>query len=164
MPPRTPIAISVMLLLVALPLASIAGCGPVKGYAGPSRDAAETATIWPSPPDTQIGTIVQSVDGMAVNAEIQLAVLPGTRTLVLQLVPYSLQEMNQSGGGAVAGEQEQYNLRWQTVDSIEATFEAGTSYEILGRWNQPMYEVRIVRRDDQAVIASRDVPAVRNAD
>ena len=92
-----PVAFLSLLACVAL-----SACGPVKGYPGASRDASEVATIWPSPPDTQIGTIVQSVDGMDVNAEVELTVLPGTRTLVLQLVPYSMQEMNQSGGGAVA--------------------------------------------------------------
>lgn len=145
-------------------LLTITACGPVKGYPGATRDASETATIWPSPPDTQIGVVVQSVDGLEVNAEVQLAVLPGARSLILQLVPYSLQEMNQSGGGAQAAMQTQYNLEWKTVDSIEATFAAGASYDILGTWNPPVYEVRIVGREDRAVLFSRDIPATRNAD
>ncbi len=160
--PRTsarPFAVASLLACLAL-----SACGPVKGYPGASRDAAEIATIWPSPPDTQIGTIVQSVDGMVVNAEVELTVLPGTRTLIIQLVPYSLQEMNQSGGGATAAMQMQYNLEWKTVDSIEVAFEAGTEYDILGRWNAPMYEVQIVGREDRSVIWSKAVQAIRNSD
>ena len=159
---RTPsrfVAFAAFLACLGLP-----ACGPVKGYPGASRDASEIATIWPSPPDTQIGTIVQSVDGMAVNAEVELTVLPGTRTLILQLVPYSLQEMNQSGGGAEAAMQTQYNLEWKTVDSIEVAFEAGTEYDIVGRWNAPMYEVQIVGRADRAVIWSKAFQAIRNTD
>lgn len=154
-----PVAVASVLACIAL-----SACGPVKGYPGASRDASEVATIWPSPPDTQIGVVVQSVDGLEVNAEVQLAVLPGARTLILQLVPYSLQEMNQSGGGAEAAMQTQYNLEWKTVDSIEATFAAGTEYDIIGRWNPPMYEVQIVGREDRAVIWSKAVEAIRNAD
>ena len=154
-----PVAFVSFLACVAL-----SACGPVKGYPGAARDASEVATIWPSPPDTQIGTIVQSVDGMAVNAEVELTVLPGTRTLVLQLVPYSMQEMNQSGGGAVAAMQTQYNLEWKTVDSIEVAFEAGTEYDIVGRWNAPMFEVQILGREDRAVIWSKAVEAIRNTD
>lgn len=152
------------LLLVAAAILAATGCGPVKGYPGPARDLAELAVVRPSPPDTEIGVVVDAVDGYPVEAEIELTVLPGDRSLRVVLVPYSLSQMNQSGGGAMTVEQTRYNLEWQTPTMIEARFEPGTTYDIVGRWNEPMYEVTISRAEDGAVVATRNVPAIRNAD
>lgn len=153
-----------LLLLATAAVLAATGCGPVKGYPGPARDLAELAVVRPSPPDTRIGVIVDAVDGYAVEAEIELTVLPGDRSLRVVLVPWSLAQMNQSGGGAIAAERTEYNLEWRTPTMIEARFEAGTTYDIVGRWNQPMYELTIRRAEDGAVVATRNVPAIRNAD
>jgi hypothetical protein len=118
----------------------------------------------PNAVGTDIGVVVDSVDGRPVECEIEMVVLPGRRTLGLRLVPYSLQEMQQSGGGPMAEMQARFNVEWQTPASIEFDAAAGETYSILGRWSEPMYSVTIVRASDDAVVASRDVNAVRNAD
>lgn len=141
---------------------ALGGCGPVKGYAGPARSADQVASIRPSPPDTQIGVVVDAVDGMAVDAEIDLSVLPGTRRLGMTLVPYSLDEMSESGGGPVAAERTLYNLEWKTPAELDVPVVAGATYEILGRWNEPMYEVRVRRIGDGVVVASRSFEAVHH--
>ena len=80
----------------------VVACGPVKGYTGQTRAASEVATIRPNPYWSGIGVVVTSVDGLDVNGELDLAVLPGTRALGLRLVPYSLQEMNDNTGPAAS--------------------------------------------------------------
>lgn len=140
------------------------GCGPVKGYPGPTRPGSDLATVDPNAVGTDIGVVVDSVDGMAVECEIEMVVLPGRRVLGLRLVPYSLQEMQQSGGGPEAAMQGRYNAEWRTPGSIEFDAVAGETYSIIGRWAEPMYAVTIVRGRDGTVIASRDIAATRNVD
>jgi len=140
------------------------GCGPVKGYPGPTRPSSELATVDPNAIGTDIGVVVDAVDGMPVECEIEMVILPGHRTLGLRLVPYSLQEMQQSGGGATAEMQARYNAEWRTSGSIEFDAAAGETYGILGRWNESVYAVTVVRDRDDAVVASRDIAATRHAD
>ncbi len=150
--------------VAALSALALAACGPVKGYPGPARPSSSLATVDPNAVGTDIGVVVDSVDGMAVECEIEMVVLPGRRTLGLQLVPYSLQEMQQSGGGAMAEMQARFNVEWRTPASIEFDAAAGETYGIIGRWQEPVYAVTIVRDRDDVIVASRDVPATRNAD
>ncbi len=164
---RNPRPAVVIAALTALSLAlslGVTACGPVKGYPGPARSSSSLATVDPNAVGTDIGVVVDSVDGMDVECEIEMVVLPGRRTLGLRLVPYSLQEMQQSGGGPMAEMQARFNVEWQTPASIEFDAAAGETYSILGRWSEPMYSVTIVRASDDAVVASRDVSAVRNTD
>ena len=144
-------------LLLALPL----GCGPVKGYSGPTRTDAEVALIEPNPIWSNIGVIVQGVDGMEVNAEMALTVLPGDRTLRLMLRPYSRAEF-QEVSGPQAEMQNSYDLQWRTPIDWELTFEAGGRYAFTGRWEESVYLVEFQELDSRRILGTRNVEAIRN--
>ena len=138
-------------------------CGPVKGYPGATRADDDIATIRPNPYWSGIGVVVTAVDGLEVNGELALAVLPGTRDLELRLVPYSLQEMNDNAG-PVAGSQAMYNAEWRTPTEFTVDVVAGRTYAISGRWENEVYYIEFQDDQSRAVVASKTVPAIRNRD
>ena len=147
--------------LLTLLMVSIAACGPVKGYTGPTRSGDEVATIRPNPFWSGIGVVVTSVDGLEVNGELALSVLPGNRELGLRLVPYSLQEMNDNAG-AVAASQAMYNAEWRTATTFGVEVAGGRTYAISGRWENEIYVVEFQDYESKTVLATKNVQAVKN--
>ena len=162
MPQTTMLRNLTLVLALAGLLVLPAGCGPVRGYPGASRPAAEIATLRANPFWSGILATVRAVDGFEVNSQIDLEVLAGRRTLTLELGPVSLQSLQQ------AGRQTQQmlamtNVEWKTTTTITADFEAGTEYAISGSWSEPAYTVEIQRYDDRSVVTSTDVTATKGA-
>ncbi len=143
--------------------AVLVSCGPVRGYPGKTRAAAEVATIRPNPYWSGIGVVVTSVDGMEVNGELAITVLPGRRELGLRLVPYSLQEMNDNAG-AFAASQAMYNAEWRTPATFAIEVDAERTYAIAGRWENEVYVVELQDYDDKTVLATKNVTAMKNRD
>ena len=75
---------------------------------------------------------VRSVDGMPVNAEVELAVLPGKRTLQLTLAPYTNQYI-QDNPGPFAQHANWFNLKNQAQTTITYDFELGQEYALAGK-------------------------------
>ena len=160
--PQTPRRRNLTLAAAAATLLLAIGWGPVRGYPGAGRPAAETATLRANPFWSGILATVRAVDGFEVNSQIDLEVLAGRRTLTLELGPVSLQSLQQ------AGRQTQQmlamtNVEWKTTTTITADFEAGTEYAISGSWSEPDYTVEIQRYDDRSVVTSTDVTATKGA-
>ncbi|MAC20911.1 MAG: hypothetical protein CMJ23_14755 [Phycisphaerae bacterium] len=145
-------ALATMLLAVA--------CGPVKGYPGPARPSGRLATIDPNPIRSGIGVIVEGVDGMDVNAEFALTVLPGRRNLELRLRPYSRADF-QEVSGPRAEMQNSYDLQWQTTIDWDVDVDAGGVYAITGRWQEGLYVVQFEEATNRDVLLTREVKAVR---
>ena len=145
-------AIAIMLLVVA--------CGPVKGYPGPARASGQLATIDPNPIRSGIGVIVDGVDGMEVNVEFALAILPGRRNLELRLRPYSRADF-QEVSGPRAEMQNSYDLQWQTTINWDVDVDAGGVYAITGRWEEGLYVVQFEEATSRDVLLTREVTAVR---
>lgn len=147
----------IILLLVSL---SPMACGPVKGYPGAARDSASLATIDPNPIRSGIGVIVDGVDGMDVNAEYALTVLPGRRSLELRLRPYSRADF-QEVSGPRAEMQNSYDVQWQTTINWDVDVDAGGVYAITGRWQEGLYVVQFQEATSRDVLLTREVTAVR---
>ena len=118
--------------LATLLSACFIACGPVKGYPGAKRKQSEVVLIRPNPYWTNISTTVRSVDGMPVNAEVELAVLPGKRTLQLTLAPYTNQYI-QDNPGPFAQHANWFNLKNQAQTTITYDFELGQEYALAGK-------------------------------
>ncbi|MEE2971934.1 MAG: hypothetical protein VX672_02325 [Planctomycetota bacterium] len=155
--PKAFLLVVLAVLVLVVPL----GCGPVKGYSGPARADAEVALIEPNPIWSDIGVVVQGVDGMDVNAEMAITVLPGDRTLRLMLRPYSRAEF-QEVSGPQAEMQNSYDLRWRTPIEWDLHFEAGGRYAFAGRWEEEVYLVEFQALESRKILATRNVPAIRN--
>jgi hypothetical protein len=123
-----------------------AACAPVKGYPGPARSDSEVVQIRLNPSWTNIYLIVQSVDGMPVDAEVDLAVLPGSRTLGLSLSPYSLQYI-QSGANTFTARADWHNSQSQEKTSITYDFALGTTYAFSGKSQTGLYTLWV--QEDQ---------------
>lgn len=147
------------ILLAVLPLL-MAACGPVKGYTGPDRPASELANIQPNPYWSEIGILVTGVDGMAVEADMSLNVLAGSRTLRLQLQPYSRTELQQAGRAADQMDA-MYDVEWQTTTEWTVDLSPGMNYALAGIWQDSAFEVRLQDAKDKTVIDTREVQAVR---
>ena len=122
---------ALLLLAATILCASSAACGPAKGYPGPTRDSSELVLIRPNPYWTNISTTVRSVDGMPVNAQVELAILPGTRTLQLTLAPYTMQYIRDNPG-PFAAHANWSNLQQQSQVTITYDFALGTEYALAG--------------------------------
>lgn len=157
---RSPIAPVLLLLLLLPPLLLVAACGPVKGYPGPDRPAAQLANIQPNPFWSGIGVVVTGVDGLEVQAEMSLDVLAGSRTLRLQLQPYSRTERSQASGGELQS-QAIYDVEWQTTVDWTVDLSPGMDYALAGTWNESVYEVQLQDAKARTVIATREVTATR---
>ena len=149
-----------ILLLANLCILSIAACGPAKGYAGATRPAAEVATLRANPFWSDILVTVRAVDGLEVNSQIDLALLPGKRTLTIELGPCSLQSLSQAGRQTrqMLG---MTNAQWRTKTTITASFEAGVEYAFSGQWSEPEYSVELQRYDDRSVLATTRVAGTK---
>ena len=106
-------------------------CGPIKGYTGPTRKDSEVVRIRPNPIWTNINVTVESVDGMPVNSQVELAVLPGSRTLGLSLAPYTMKSIDDNPG-AYALHANWVNLHEKVQATITYDFSLGTSYAFSG--------------------------------
>ena len=106
-----------VVLLASVCILSIVACGPVKGYAGATRPAADVATLRANPFWSDILVTVRAVDGFKVNSQIELALLPGERTLTIELGPCSLQSLSQAGRQTrqMLG---MTNAQWRTLSLI----------------------------------------------
>jgi len=135
-------------------------CGPVKGYTGPTRPASELANIQPNPYWSEIGVLVTGVDGLDVEADMSLNVVAGSRTLRLQLQPYSRTELQQAGRQG-AGMDTMYDVEWQTTIDWTVDLSAGMKYAITGTWQDSAFEVHLQDARSRAIIDTREVQAVR---
>lgn len=157
MPDRSRLVAWMALLLVSI---TAVACGPVKGYPGPDRPVGDLATIDPNPIRSGIGVIIEGVDGMALNAEYALAVLPGRRDLQLRLRPYSRADF-QEVSGPRAEMQNSYDLQWQTTINWTVDVDAGGLYAFTGRWLEGQYVVQFEEATSRDVLLTREVTAVR---
>lgn len=124
-------------------------CGPVKGYPGPTRSNSEVVQIRLNPTWTNIYVLVQSVDGMPVDAEVDLAVLPGTRTLGLSLSPYSLHYV-QSGFDSFSARADWHNPQSQQKTTITYDFALGTTYALAGKSQTGLYTIWVQHNQHDA--------------
>lgn len=149
-----------IILLAGTFLLNLASCGPVKGYAGDTRPAADVATLRANPFWSDILVTVTAVDGFEVNSQIDLSLLPGERTLTIELGPCSMQSMNQAGRQTrqMLG---MTNAEWRTRTTVTASFEAGIEYAISGDWTQPEYSLEVQRYDDRSAITSKTVTGTK---
>ena len=152
-------SVRLMIVVAALPFL-VAACGPVKGYTGPDRPASQLANIQPNPYWSQIGVLVTGVDGLDLEADMSLDVLAGSRTLRLQLQPYSRTELQQAGRSA-AEMDAMYDVQWQTTIDWTVELEAGMSYAIAGTWQDSAYEVQLQDAKQRSILDTREVQAVR---
>ena len=84
----TPLRILALLLAVV----SVTACQTTRQTLdGPARPANEIATLRPNPTSARVAFVVESVDGVAVNAE-DLVTMPGDRTLELVVTPIPVSE------------------------------------------------------------------------
>ena len=138
---------TLFLLLIAAALQT--GCGPEKGYPGKTRPANETAQIRPNPYWTNISAIVTSVDGMPTNADVELSVLPGKRTLGLALTPISNQRIEMNSG-PIAGRDNWFNQQHRVNGEITWEFAANTEYAIAGSWQEGVFAVWVMENSATA--------------
>ena len=139
MPDRSRLVAWMALLPVSI---TAVACGPVKGYPGAGRPAGDLATIDPNPIRSGIGVIVEGVDGMDVNAEYALAVLPGRGDLRAEM-------------------QNSVDLQWQTTIDWTVDVDAGGLYAFTGRWLEGQYVVQFEEATSRDVLLTREVTAVR---
>lgn len=151
-----------LLLLALVPLLVVfnQGCGPVRGYAGPVRPPAEVVNIQPNPFWSDLGVTIRRVDDLAVTAELSLDVLPGERTLEMQLIPTSRVRRNQLSG-PFAQSNAIFNLEWRTSTTWSVDLQAGDAYAIAGRWFDGTYTVELQRLPERTVVATKTVEGVR---
>ena len=157
---RIAISTIAMILLAGTFLLNLASCGPVKGYAGDTRPAADVATLRANPFWSDILVTVTAVDGFEVNSQIDLSLLPGERTLTIELGPCSMQSMNQAGR-QTRQMLAMTNAEWRTRTTITASFEAGVEYAISGNWMEPQYSVEVQRYDDRSALTSKKVAGTK---
>jgi|GEM_PF-4812679 len=151
-----------IVLLTSACILNLVACGPVKGYAGATRPAADVATLRSNPFWSDILVTVRAVDGLKVNSQIDLALLPGDRTLTIELGPCSLQSLSQAGRQTrqMLG---MTNAQWRTTTTITVSLEAGVKYAFGGRWSEPEYTVEFQRADDRAVLVTKRVAGIKGA-
>lgn len=151
-----------VVLLVSVCILSIVACGPVKGYPGATRPAADVATLRANPFWSDILVTVRAVDGLKVNSQIELALLPGERTLTIDLGPCSLQSLSQAGrqNRQMLG---MTNAQWRTTTTMTVSVEAGVEYAFGGRWSEPEYTVEFQRDEDRSVLVTKRVTGTKGS-
>ena len=157
---RNLITKATVVLLAGACILSIAACGPAKGYAGATHPATDVATLRANPFWSDILVTVRAVDGLEVNSQIDLALLPGERTLTIELGPCSMQSLSQAGRQTrqMLG---MTNAQWRTKTTITASLEAGVEYAFSGSWSEPEYSVELQRYDDRSVLATTRVAGTK---
>jgi hypothetical protein len=149
----------ILIALAVLPLLMTA-CGPVRGYTGSARPASEVANIQPNPYWSEIGIQVLGVDGMEVEADMSIDVLPGSRALRLQLQPYSRTELQQASGAEIQMDTMD-DVEWQTTIDWTVELAAGGKYALTGTWQDAAFEVHLQDAGTRSIIDTREVQAVR---
>lgn len=151
-----------IILLAGTFLLNLASCGPVKGYAGDTRAAADVATLRANPFWSDILVTVTAVDGFEVNSQIDLSLLPGERTLTIELGPCSLQSLSQAGRQTrqMLG---MTNAQWRTTTTMTVSVEAGVEYAFGGHWSEPEYTVEFQRDDDRSVLVTKRVTGTKGS-
>ena len=124
-------------------------CGPEKGYLGKTRPATETSQIRPNPYWTNISVIVTSVDGMPTDADVEISVLPGKRTLGLALTPISNQRIEMNSG-PIAGRDNWFNQQHRVNGEITWDFVPGKEYALAGSWQEGLFSVWVMENSATA--------------
>ena len=146
-----------MLRLIPCVVGLIAGvhltaCHGVKGYDGHLRPDSEVARIHVNPADAEIGFLVTGVDGVALQAEGDLDLLPGNHAVDLELTPTSEQQYSLMDP-AQAGVAQTHDHEHRRTAALSVSVEAGRTYGLRGMYNAGIYDYWLYDTESNAIVA-----------
>ncbi len=116
-------------------LLMVSGCGRKQAYPGPALPSYKTATLDINPPQANIGFQLNAVNGRPFNAEVSVAILPGSTKLSLQVWPTSSNTFQESDP-AFAEHYQQIDQKYARRVTITFDATVGRTYGLSGEFNQ----------------------------
>ena len=116
-------------------LLMVSGCGPMQAYPGTALPSYKTAILDINPPQANIGFQLNAVNDRPFNAEVSVAILPGSTKLTLQVWPTSSTTFQESDP-AFAEHYQRIDQKYARMVTISFDATAGRSYGLSGEFNQ----------------------------
>jgi hypothetical protein len=107
------------------------GCGPLQAYPGPALPSYQTAILQINPPQANIGFQLSAVNDRPFNAEVSVAILPGSTKLTLQVWPTSSTTFQESDS-AFAEHYQRIDQKYARMVTITFDARGGQTYGLSG--------------------------------